>query len=397
MNLGTPQKTEAPHAPPPVTPNHAAGTRPVVSDRFRDRPGVLARDPFISSTLDETSNWGRFVFSLGLHFLGLILLAGVPIIAVHEIAVRRSNQIVIFKEPAPVEEPLPPRAPSRLAAPRRSPAPPLPTPEARPLVQEKLPEPEVLRPPIPEPLRPEPVREEPRPVRVVRPALETLVPVAAPPARPKVRTEVFSEPEGAAPVANLPARNVQTGGFGDPDGTHRDLHSRRPGNLPEIGSFDLAIGPGQGNGSGGLSGVRGAVASAGFGSEVASDPGASHGVRKGAVNAGGFGDGRAQAEPVRPRPQPTASPIVAMEILSKPRPVYTDEARRLRLEGEVVLEVLFGASGTLRVLRVARGLGHGLDEAAIKAAEMIRFSPARRDNQPVDYTATVRMVFQLAY
>src|SRR5271166_2769431 len=62
---------------------------------------------------------------------------------------------------------------------------------------------------------------------------------------------------------------------------------------------------------------------------------------------------------------PTTVPV---EITYKPQPVYTDEARSLKLEGEVLLEVSFGANGTLHVNRVVRGLGHGLDEAAIAAA-----------------------------
>jgi TonB family protein len=86
-----------------------------------------------------------------------------------------------------------------------------------------------------------------------------------------------------------------------------------------------------------------------------------------------------------------------VEITSKPSPVYTQEARQLKLEGEVLLEVLFGANGQLRVNRVVRGLGHGLDEAAVTAANHIRFKPAQRIGSPVDSTAIVHVVFQLAY
>ncbi len=53
-------------------------------------------------------------------------------------------------------------------------------------------------------------------------------------------------------------------------------------------------------------------------------------------------------------------------------------------------------AGELRVLRVIGGLGHGLDEAAVEAAEKIRFKPARRNGQPVDHTATLRVLFRLA-
>lgn len=86
-----------------------------------------------------------------------------------------------------------------------------------------------------------------------------------------------------------------------------------------------------------------------------------------------------------------------VEILAKPRPAYTDEARRLRLEGEVLLEVLFSASGTARVTRLLRGLGHGLDENAGAAAAAIRYRPAERAGVPVDAVAIVHIVFQLAY
>lgn len=68
----------------------------------------------------------------------------------------------------------------------------------------------------------------------------------------------------------------------------------------------------------------------------------------------------------------------------------------MKLEGEVLLEVVFSASGHIEVKRVVRGLGHGLDEAAIRAAEQIKFKPATRGGAPVDSTATLHIVFQLA-
>jgi TonB family protein len=82
--------------------------------------------------------------------------------------------------------------------------------------------------------------------------------------------------------------------------------------------------------------------------------------------------------------------------VSKPKPIYTEEARGLKLEGDVVLDVTFEASGRVNVLGVAQGLGHGLDEAAVEAAKKIRFNPARRDGSPVDHTAKLRVVFRLA-
>jgi TonB family protein len=85
-----------------------------------------------------------------------------------------------------------------------------------------------------------------------------------------------------------------------------------------------------------------------------------------------------------------------VEILFKPKPVYTDEARKLGIQGEVLVQVLFAANGQAHVLGVVRGLGHGLDEAAISAASKIRFKPAQQNSQPVDSTAVVHVVFELA-
>ena len=90
------------------------------------------------------------------------------------------------------------------------------------------------------------------------------------------------------------------------------------------------------------------------------------------------------------------TPTNPVEIVSKPKPLYTDEARKLNLEGEVLLEVMFGANGDLHVNRVVRGLGHGLDEAAVNAASKIKFKPAQRNGSAVSSTAIVHVMFQLA-
>ena len=61
-----------------------------------------------------------------------------------------------------------------------------------------------------------------------------------------------------------------------------------------------------------------------------------------------------------------------------------------------MLNVVFTANGKVEVLNVVRGLGHGLDESAQRAARGIRFNPARRDGHPVDSNATLHIVFQLS-
>ena len=182
-----------------------------------------------------------------------------------------------------------------------------------------------------------------------------------------VYTGSFSS--SAPATISAPSQQVQTGGFGDPNGLPGS--GRDNAHLPaaKLGSFDA--GASQGNGTGGPKGIT-TIASAGFGAQEIA---------------------RA-AKPVQSDAGPPTTPV---EIISKPNPVYTDEARQLKLEGEVLLEVLFGANGQLHVNRVVRGLGHGLDEAAVAAASKIQFKPAARNGSPVDSTAIVHVIFQLAY
>jgi TonB family protein len=96
-----------------------------------------------------------------------------------------------------------------------------------------------------------------------------------------------------------------------------------------------------------------------------------------------------------PGTAPPAAADTPVRITGKPKPAYTEEAKRLRIEGAVVLEVTFSASGTVHNIRVIRGLGYGLDEAAVRAARSLVFEPARRDGRPIDVTSNVRIEFQL--
>jgi len=98
--------------------------------------------------------------------------------------------------------------------------------------------------------------------------------------------------------------------------------------------------------------------------------------------------------PVDPGPARSYHPA---EIQFKPVPEYTEEGRRQRIEGEVLLEILFTATGEARLVRLVRGLGHGLDQAAEVAARQIQFRPAQRAGAPVDSLALVHIEFHLAY
>jgi TonB family protein len=202
------------------------------------------------------------------------------------------------------------------------------------------------------------------------------------------------------PTVNAPIDKVQTGGFGDPNGLKPSANSKPGGKLiaSTAGSFDMPVGPGQGNGSGGAKGIKGTVASADFGDGVAT-PGRrdGRGSGRGNVQTSGFGSQEVAQNTPHVQRLDSGPATTSVEITYKPNPIYTDEARSLKLEGEVLLEVEFAANGQLHVNRVVRGLGHGLDEAAVAAANKMRFKPATRSGQAMDSTAIVHVVFQLAY
>jgi TonB family protein len=257
---------------------------------------------------------------------------------------------------------------------------------------------------------------------------------AQPNAPPKVQIiEVHTGTFGGAsePVATQrPADQVQTGGFGSLQGFRGEAQGESVGNVtrvgsagfpggpgvgngtggahgvraqsagaanpPKLGSFGLPAGPGAGNGAGGTQGIPGVVASAGFGGGVAATGYAQGGGGTGVAVSGFEKVGQVAQFPLKSLPAPQPTEFQPVELLSKPSPVYTEEARRLGIQGEVTLSVVFQAGGAIRILEVVNSLGHGLDQAAQQAASQIRFKPARRNGKPVDFPATLRIEFRLA-
>ena len=216
------------------------------------------------------------------------------------------------------------------------------------------------------------------------------------PKRPKDDVKVGSLSTGSAAPATVvaPLDKVQTGGFGDPNGIPGKGNPNHATNVNRLGSPALPGGDGYGNGTGGAKGIRGTVASTGFGNGVANPPPSK---KTGTVQAGGFADETVATEAPKKKAASTESPTTSVDITEKPRPEYTAEGRSMKIEGDVVIDMVFLANGTVQVNRVISGLGHGLDEAAMRAAQQIKFKPAKRDGQPVDFPARVRIEFRLAY
>lgn len=192
-----------------------------------------------------------------------------------------------------------------------------------------------------------------------------------------VATNTFAQSTNVMPTTAKPAAQVQTGGFGDPKGIPATGDGKHGVNVAAKGNPGLPLGPGFGNGFDGSKGTAGVGI-----------------VGNGRVQSSDF-DKQAAAPVRRFEVAVTASSSVP-EIISKPKPNYTEEGRKAKVEGEVRLEVLFAATGQAHVVRVLQGLGYGLDEQAVRAAEQIKFKPAQHEGQPVDSKFVVHIIFELA-
>lgn len=336
---------------------------------------------------------GSFGMSMVINVTIAALLLLLTIAQVHQVQERRyeTTQLIF-----PVEQPKPyvPPVPKIKI---------IPPPPAVKLEQPKI--------EMPKPLPAPPKVAEIKLPTPVMPKMEAAPPKRfTPPPQPKVG--LFKSEAPTAVANNMSAPTPKAGGFGDPQGVKPNPNATRTATIAAAGAFNAAPGvgsPGAGAaragsvhgvdfGSGVANGVpggkdRGAVASAGFANGVIGGTGqpGSHGT----VAKGSFGDnlyGSAPAPAARPQ-EPATTPIV---VLAKPLPTYTAEARQLKIEGDVTLQVRFAASGQVEVLRVISGLGHGLDEQARIAAERIRFKPATKDGHAVDEVSIIHVTFQMA-
>jgi TonB family protein len=350
---------------------------------LQERPMSSYASPLSIGLMPERkNNWSPFVASFVVQAIGVVLLTQLGLIHPQKLLENRQFTLVPLTT-VPLE--------SYAERPQPRVVPPSSHRVHVPVVEAKLNTPrELLREIKPEVKRPEEIKPIPQEIARVQPKPEP-APQITKVHKPEVQTGMFAS--NAAPAVNRPAREVQTGGFGDPNGIKGQGTRNQHALIGSAGAFELPRGGGYGNGTGGTNGVRGTVVQTSFG-----DSGATAPVRtRGSIQQGGFGDARPVEEPKRAPKTAAAANTLPAEILSKPNPVYTDEARQMRLEGEVILQVRFGANGDLQVIRVVRGLGHGLDEAAVQAARKIKFKPAKQDGAAVDSIAALHVVFQLAY
>jgi TonB family protein len=349
----------------------------------KKRQPVLTQSLF--NTVHVPAAWRSYTTSSIVHGI-LILAAALVIVPVVRDEVKQTQVVTLVAPRLPEPTPQTPTRPIQT-----SPIVLVPN-ETRPkaLPMPKLVEAKPIETPKPKIMAAPEMKVTP-PVAVPQPVLEPKL-AAAP--RPAVRTGSFETVDKAkGPVT---PKETKVGGFGDPNGVHSSADSRpSQATLAQVGSFDLPTGGGNAGGGGTSSsgGVRPTI----FGSADSGGAPGGTGHSAGKVQTGGFGDPTTAPPPPasgsRPRQvEPVFTPV---EILYKPKPSYTEEARKMRLEGQVSLDVVFLSTGSIRIVRIVHGLGHGLDEAAQKAASQVRFRPATRGGVPVDTNATIRITFEL--
>ena len=223
-------------------------------------------------------------------------------------------------------------------------------------------------------------------VAEVRPVHSAEIPSPPPPEPPKPVVGAFANTANV-PRAPEPVGRVVTAGFNAQVAESRQSAT----GTASVGTFATVNQPA----AAAPTAPSRVIRDGGFGSSTSAERPKTHHL--GELQSTSFGDART-VEPTRKAETAAAAvpAVIPVEVLSKPLPNYTDEARRLKIEGAVVLEVEFLAGGSVRVVRVVRGLGYGLDENATAAAQRIQFKPATAEGRPVDFRATVQIVFRLA-
>jgi len=149
--------------------------------------------------------------------------------------------------------------------------------------------------------------------------------------------------------------------------------------LPNVGGLGDPLSkvlgpPSNGTGSGG-----------GIGSGSGGGVGSGTGVGVGPGSIAGYGGG----------PYRVGGGVSAPRVVYDPDPEYSEEARKAKYQGTVVLWLVVSPEGKPQAIKVTRSLGMGLDEKAIEAVRQWRFEPAQKDGHPVPVQISVEVNFRL--
>ena len=87
--------------------------------------------------------------------------------------------------------------------------------------------------------------------------------------------------------------------------------------------------------------------------------------------------------------------ITAPRLTEAATPGYSDEAKKQKIEGDVIVTAVVDEKGDVVSTKIKKGLGHGLDECAIEAAKMFKYKPAMKDDEPVSVRVDLTFNFYL--
>jgi protein TonB len=98
-------------------------------------------------------------------------------------------------------------------------------------------------------------------------------------------------------------------------------------------------------------------------------------------------------EPIRGLQEGMTLPVV----LADAKPVYTPEAMRMGIYGDVVVDAVVEVDGSVREATIVQSIDdrYGLDDAAVRAAKQFKFKPATMNGKPVRSVVTIEMTFTL--
>lgn len=219
------------------------------------------------------------------------------------------------------------------------------------------------------------------PVPAAAPHLST-VPVAPEPAAPK---PPITTPLPAPTVAEVHPPVVKIGTFGAADAPQPVISpTPHPAAAVVVGSFGTPSATTSNNPRGN------AVVATHFGSSAGVTLPTGHPT----VTPAGFSSHIGSAS--TPGTVTTQSQTHSPTVTFVPHPTYTQDAKAKRIEGDVAVNVIFLASGQVQVLGVVHSLDPGLDKEALNVAQKIKFTPATRNNAPVDFNTVVHIKFQLS-
>ncbi len=317
----------------------------------------------------------------------IIALCVIIIGAAAKKTIDHRQKLTTLTEPIPIKQPEPVKPPKPLVK--------LPPPPKIKIEPPKIQTAAVKLPDLPKP--PEIKMTQPTPV--IAPA-----PPKAVQAPPAPRVVNLAHPEAASVMANNHPAPVSLGHPDNPIAPSNrpatsaiNLGTRGMAGMPAsntgMGATKVSLGSGSPGGTNMAGTGNRSVQGVKLGVTGGTGPLNSTGRTPGQVNLG-----QTQA-PVMPKP--TAPTQVAQrsgpKVLFKPRPQYTDEAVKLHIEGTVSVRLRVSSGGTVQVLGVTSGLGHGLDEAAVHAVQATRFQPAvDASGSPMDWEGVVNVAFQLA-